>query len=131
MLLENQGVTMKKYFTSKRVRELIKHLKIIEKYRGESYENDDDIGIAMQEIKVLIATSCHGDCVEWCSHCEQEQEINKVADPCPNCGETLVACNLCTGCQDDQKPYRGGCAGCENASHFDMDWFQVEPVGKN
>lgn len=110
--------------TKKQVMSLINELKQIEVYRGEAYQNDDDIGYAMQNIKALISTVCHGEAIEVCPHCDSEQEISTVNDPCPKCGKTLIACSLCN------MEYKGGCGGCPDGTskNFDMDWFQIEPV---
>lgn len=113
--------------TKKQVMRLISDLKQIERWRGDAYENDDEVGMAMQDMKVLISTLCHGDTVEVCPHCDTEQEINKVDDPCPNCGEPLIACSLCT------MKYNKGCSKCPDGTskNFDMDWFEIEPVNPN
>ena len=87
-----------------------KALEDIERWRGEAYENDDEVGMAMQEMKMLLSTIVYGDTTEVCPHCDHEQEINEVDAPCPECGKTLIACSMCT------MEYGDGCGECPDGT---------------
>jgi predicted RNA-binding Zn-ribbon protein involved in translation (DUF1610 family) len=56
------------------------------------------------------------DSIEWCPHCDSEQPTTQPVQPCPNCGEELVACAMCkvttVGFSE------GNCSGCEHGSKF-------------
>ena len=87
----------------------------IENWRGDAYCNDDEVGMAIQDLKMMFACMIYGDVTEVCPHCDTEQEINKPCDPCPSCGETLVACAMCT------MEYADGCAGCPDGTSKNFD----------
>jgi len=55
---------------------------------------------------------------EECPHCGTEQEIfNQIAGNCPNCGNILVACSVCTVYLDGSNDT---CHGCVNGSKFKL-----------
>ena len=50
---------------------------------------------------------------EWCPHCDTEQTVTKIVQPCPNCGKSLVACSMCLIVEAGLN-----CGECENGSKF-------------
>jgi DNA phosphorothioation-dependent restriction protein DptG len=107
--------------TEEDVKRFKNNIKQIERWRGEAYENDDEVGSAIQDLKTMFSCMIYGDVTEVCPHCDQEQEINQIDAPCPNCGETLIACAMCT------MEYADGCEGCPDgtAKNYDvkLDYF--------
>ncbi len=49
--------------------------------------------------------------IELCPHCDTEQPVTKINQPCPECGKNLVACSMC----EIHK-----CAGCVGGSNFKL-----------
>lgn len=55
-------------------------------------------------------------CVEWCSNCEHEVEINaEKVSICPICGNEIKPCSMCdmdkvscNQCEFDKEEYRKG-----------------------
>lgn len=106
----------KKYeITPEQLKRFKTNLDDIERWRGEAYQNDDEVGVAMQDLKTMLSTIVYGDTTEVCPHCEEEQETNKPNSPCPNCGKTLIACSMCT------MEYADGCAGCTDGTSKNYD----------
>jgi predicted RNA-binding Zn-ribbon protein involved in translation (DUF1610 family) len=47
-------------------------------------------------------------CVEWCQHCDTEQEIKETLEPqtCPGCGAPIMACTYCHDINNDSCDWR-------------------------
>lgn len=108
----------KKYtVTGKDLARWKQNLIAIEAWRGDAYCNDDEVGMAMQDMKTFLSTLVYGEATETCPHCETEVETTKHITECPNCGKVLVACSMCT------MEYANGCAGCPDGecTNYDVD----------
>lgn len=110
-----KGKIEKFNITRKQIERLKRDIADIERWRGDAYENDDEVGRAVQDIKVVLSTMIYGDTNETCPHCDMDHEINRIDFPCPSCGKTLVACSLCS--QD----YNGGCGKCPDGTSKNFD----------
>jgi len=87
----------------------------IERWRGDAYCNDDDIGRAMQELKTMMSCLVYGNYNEECPECGEQIDSNLTESVCPNCKEEVLACSMCT------MVYDGGCGGCVAGNHYDVD----------
>ena len=110
----------KKYtVTDTDLKRMKKNLMSIEAWRGSAYENDDEVGVAMQDMKTFLSMLVYGDLTEVCPHCEDEIEVKKPLQDCSNCGKLLLACGMCT------MEYADGCAGQDEelgwCKNYDVD----------
>ena len=95
---------------------IINQLKYIEKWKGDAYQQNDDIDQAMTEIKMIALNTIYGYPTEPCSHCDKESIIKEPFGKCPKCGKILVACSMCS--VPDSKR---SCKGCIDGSKMDID----------
>jgi len=104
--------------TREQMLELKKSLQRIENWKGDAYQQDDEVDNAMQDIKTLLSIAVYGEFTEWCPHCESEQECSKQIQDCPACGKVLVGCAMCCNQMKDG-PY--GCKTCGDGKNYDLD----------
>jgi len=97
-----------------------KSLQEIERWKGDAYQQDDEVDNAMQDIKTLLSVIVYGEFTEWCPHCENEQEVSKQIQDCPECGKVLVGCAMCSNQMKDG-PF--GCKTCTDGTsrNYDID----------
>ena len=96
----------------------MKNLKAIENWKGDAYQQNDEVDIGMRNIKTRLSVLIHGESTEVCPHCDVEQEISESIQPCGNCGKPLVGCSMCcNGGRDDVF----GCSGCKDGTDANYD----------
>ena len=52
---------------------------------------------------------------ETCPFCMTEHEVTEVVQPCPKCGNPLVACSMCKSLIPAGESF---CEGCKEGSKF-------------
>lgn len=95
---------------------IIKQLKTIEYFKEVSYQQDDDMDLAMTEIKMIALNTIYGYPTEACPHCGKESMVKEPFGKCPKCGKELIACSMCS--VPDSKR---SCNGCISGSKMDID----------
>jgi len=105
--------------TTKNLQRFKQALADIEHWKGDAYQNNDEVDRAMRELKTILSTTIYGMATELCPHCDTEQEVDKGYQDCPNCGKELVGCSLC--CNHDH------CELCPDGTddNFDMDLSDI------
>lgn len=95
-----------------------KQLKAIENWKGDAYQQNDEVDIGMRNIKTILSMIVHGKSTEVCPHCDTEQKITKSLQPCKKCKKPLVGCSMCSnGGRDD----KFGCADCPDGTDTNYD----------
>ena len=66
---------------------------------------------------------------EVCPHCDTEVELDATlsVQKCPNCGKHIVACSMCTAC-NEEKDYCGNCCLCHQADELNEDEEKDTPA---
>ena len=104
---------------------IINQLKYIEKWKGDAYQQNDDVDQAVTEIKMIALNTIYGYPTETCPYCGKESIIKEPFGKCPKCGEIIVACTMCN--VPNLKGEKGSCKGCKDGSKMKIDIdFDIE-----
>lgn len=75
----------------------------IELWEGDAYQGwasshgQDEIGMAVQNIKLMCLSEMYGAGTTACPHCGAEVEGDSVVLRCGECGNRMYHCNMCDG----------------------------------
>lgn len=70
------------------IREAIKDIEI---WKGDAYQQDDEVDRALNTIKLALADGVN----ESCPHCEEDSVVLNPYGDCPHCKKQLIACAIC------------------------------------
>ena len=121
--------------TEETAERILKEVDNIENWKGSAYQSwssdlgNDEVGSAIENIKLLCLSAMFGEGSTTCQYCEAEVYGSESNIVCPDCGQTIKHCNMCDGGANQCAPGRHGeeyrCFDCSKYCHFRVDHNEV------